>query len=311
MTSIIYKGKDYANNIIKKGVLYTSENNEFVLNRENLEQIELHAGSQKIYGNIGGDFVAKGYYIYNKPVLDLFENDLITKENLYSNVYYEDKTFLNVSVIGTTATTISIKCTWSSTGIGSSSTELNPLAIVKTNESNYYTKDTRYYQNYIKIEKINNPKYIGCFLLNNGISGTTYLIRPILVVFNEENKLIPFKFAEHSNFSEDEKVYGAILRKDNDFQFTMTNIEKQFYQGLTEIKTHISSSQYAKNADGAINAYYDPNESSNLKFYQDYDISASTYSNQIVSPIIDRFYLDILTNKIYNWNGTAYEMLIE
>jgi len=45
MNSIMYKGNDYSGNLIEKANLYASENMDFIVNRENMEKIELHAGS--------------------------------------------------------------------------------------------------------------------------------------------------------------------------------------------------------------------------------------------------------------------------
>lgn len=324
MASIIYKGKDYANNIINKGVLYTSENDEFIIDRENLEPIELHAGAQKIYGNIGGNFVAAGHYVYNRPILDIYKDELLTKERLYSNIWHDSAEYLNVYVGEVNSTSIKIYVRYRTAKNVDPLSRIYGHAIVKNIDSTsqdyntYYFKDQGSEQSYIQIKKTQKPKYFGCFLwfrqiYTNYPLGKTYGIEPILTVFNEQGELIPFTFSEHSRFNSNEEVYGVRIfsSRYDPCQFAISDIEEQYYKGLTEIKTHISSSQYAKNyADGAINGYYNSSESSTFKFYSDYDISTATFSNQI-TPEIDKFYLDRLTNKVYTWNGTTYEMLIE
>lgn len=324
MASIIYKGKDYANNIINKGVLYTSENDEFIIDRENLEPIELHAGAQKIYGNIGGDFVAAGHYVYNRPILDIYKDELLTKERLYSNIWHDNAEYLNVYVREINSTSIRISVSYETSSTTDPFYKILGQAIVKNidptsqNYNTYYFKDQSYEQNYIQVEKSQKPKYFGCFLwfkqiYTNYSLGKTYGIEPILAIFDEQGEMIPFTFCTHIFDSNKEKVYGVRIfnPRSDPCQFAISDIEEQYYKGLTEIKTHISSSQYAKNyADGAINGYYNSSESSALKFYSNYDVSTTTFSSQI-TPEIDKFYLDRLTNKVYTWNGTTYEMLIE
>ena len=60
--------------------------------------------------------------------------------------------------------------------------------------------------------------------------------------------MIPFTFSTHSRFNSNEEVYGARIfnPRSDPCQFAISDIEEQYYKGLTEIKTHISSSQYAK-----------------------------------------------------------------
>lgn len=171
MTSIIYKGKDYANNIIKKGVLYTSENDEFIIDRENLEPIELHAGAQKIYGNIGGDFVAAGHYVYNRPILDIYKDELLTKERLYSNIWHDNAEYLNVYVGEVNSTSIKIYVRYKTAEASDPLSRIYGQAIVKNinptsqNYNTYYFKDQGFEQTYIQIKKNTEAKIFWMFFV--------------------------------------------------------------------------------------------------------------------------------------------------
>lgn len=286
MNSIMYKGNDYSGNLIEKANLYASENMDFIVNRENMEKIELHAGSQNIYGNLGGDFIAGGYKIFNVNFDESTEPSVQIQDFLER---VEPKDLYNFSG-------------WSFSKVS------NGYVYMQSNWRMFYCINSDYTVEqinsqsgypWIKVNLSLKPKYIGCALYPYRINDNTY--DGIILAFNNLGELLPMDcgYTWGDEHILKENILGGASQFSNDFlTLPRTSLEQQYYQGLTEICTHISSNAYAKIAAGAEPGYYN-----NGTFYISY--TNGTYSNPIV-PEENKLYVDIPTNGIYKYENGTY-----
>jgi len=118
-----------------------------------------------------------------------------------------------------------------------------------------------------------------------------------LLAFDKQGSRINFNDERNNETIDVEFLVGTTVAN-RAAVFNMTELEKQYYQGLTEIRTHISSNAYAKIAAGAEPGYYN-----NGTFYISY--ANGTYSNPIV-PEENKLYVDIPTNGIYKYENGTY-----
>lgn len=284
-----WKVKIPMSHVIEKANLYTSEDNEFVVDRKNMEQIELHAGSQNIYGNLGGDFIAQGYKVFNEPgilasnvtVKDI--NNLINRikpEDIYNDTFDSNNFhFYNIS---------SNNIIFLMQGYR--------MRVIGIKEDGTLSLDSGYGSEFpLSCPISKQPKYIGIILIYESINGNEVSVRRVPVVLNENGNPI--------SLSINNCPYYFVIEEDGSWsqvKLTLSSAEKDYFLGLTEIRTHISSNAYAKIAEGATTGYYNSSDST---FYTTY--INSTYSNPI-TPKNDAYYVDIPTNTIYKYDGTAY-----
>lgn len=279
--------------IIENAELYTSETQEFILNRSDMENLELHAGNQDIYENLDGDFIAGGYYIYRGDINDVMTRIKNDPSHLYTSGAGPSLYFNNM--------TNYLQINWDSNGRGLQ--QVPRVEKIIQFVDNKYTWGPSSTSNayYVIIKKNKKIKSFGYFYYYQGPNSDNSAITfyAYFVALDENNNFIPIY--QGPTDTTEHNVYGCLYMINQTVQtysITLSPLEKQYYQGLTERRTHITSSEYASLQEGGIEGYY-----SNSKFYTD-----SEYSIEI-TPISGKIYIDKSNNALYRYNGSAYEVI--
>lgn len=280
--------------IIENAELYTSETQEFILNRSDMENLELHAGSQDIYENLDGDFIAGGYYIYRGDINDVMTRIKNDPSHLYTSGAGPSLHFDNMT------TNLEFKTN------NNTNLDLIPSGsdVIIEDNGEYafapYSSTNAYYAIINKNSKIKSLGYfyyyIGPTSDSTGITFHAYLI-----ALNEVKEFIPFGAKNYPDFRKDVFACAYINTYNQsivNYSITLSPLEKQYYQGLTERRTHITSSEYASLQEGGIEGYY-----SNSNFYEDSEYNTS------ITPVSGKIYIDKSTNALYRYNGSAYEVI--
>lgn len=286
--------------IIENAELYTSETQEFILNRSNMENLELHAGNQDIYGNLDGDFIAGGYYIYRGDIDGVMKRIKNDPSHLYTQSFGPQFSFNH-------------KTSYLTLKGGS-----NNLFITLNGGAVKYEENEGYYS----ISQGNQYSGNAAIAINNTINNNTYKIKTMgfflyyknmishgvqcsafFVALDEGNNFIEIGYENNNGITYfGDKIYACCsmqsISSPNFFEQNFSSLEEQYFQGLTERRTHITSSEYASLQEGGIKGYY--NDSN---FYED-----SGYSI-LITPVSGKIYIDKTTNALYRYNGSAYEVI--
>lgn len=287
-------------NVIDKANIYVKENQDFIIDRQGVEQIELHSGTQNIYGGLNTDAVIINGYKVFRGNLDFAKK--IKKEDLYN--------------IFSTTTSFSIQILHDTLVITPRMRNTNTyfhyyiLENEDTTFTNIYNSSGYTYKIAVDLEK--KPKYIGFLYYTPGLitnSTDRYGIVPLLIVLSEDEELLSFDLVTIVGTSSEITPqiadayaisYYTPRRTETTEYLTPSNIEKQYIDGLSEIRTHLSSSEYASIAEGGIEGYY-----SSPNFYSDSELTIE------ITPAVGNVYVDLPTNTLYRYNGESYEVLAD